>query len=303
MVPRAPRLVHLGRRRRAAEQLARRLRRLGLDARRASGRWYLHSFYPEQPDLDWRNPEVVAAMQDVLRFWLERGVGRLPHRRHRPAAEGPASCATTRRPRSRSGCRCARTRPSSRCIYSRNAPDTGDGARARSARRRATRSWSARSTCRARAGSPTSTTSTPCSRSSCSTRPGRRGALRAAIEATDAPARRAGLGALEPRLRPRWPRASARENARAAAMLLLTLPGPGVPLPGRRDRPGRGPGRRAALRPRRPRPPPPPDAVGRLAERRLHHRRALAAARRPGSSATSPTSATTRARCCRSCAS
>jgi alpha-glucosidase len=39
-----------------------------------SGRWYLHSFYPEQPDLDWRNPEVVAAMQDVVRFWLDRGV-------------------------------------------------------------------------------------------------------------------------------------------------------------------------------------------------------------------------------------
>jgi alpha-glucosidase len=37
------------------------------------GRYYLHSFYPEQPDLDWRNPAVVAAMQDVLRFWLERG--------------------------------------------------------------------------------------------------------------------------------------------------------------------------------------------------------------------------------------
>src|SRR3954454_16554448 len=36
--------------------------------------WYLHSFYPEQPDLDWRNPEVVAAMQDVIRFWLGRGV-------------------------------------------------------------------------------------------------------------------------------------------------------------------------------------------------------------------------------------
>jgi alpha-glucosidase len=36
--------------------------------------WYLHSFYPEQPDLDWRNPEVVAAMQDVVRFWLDRGV-------------------------------------------------------------------------------------------------------------------------------------------------------------------------------------------------------------------------------------
>jgi alpha-glucosidase len=36
--------------------------------------WYLHSFYPEQPDLDWRNPEVVEAMQGVVRFWLERGV-------------------------------------------------------------------------------------------------------------------------------------------------------------------------------------------------------------------------------------
>ncbi len=39
-----------------------------------TGRWYLHSFYPEQPDLDWRNPEVVAAMSDVVRFWIERGV-------------------------------------------------------------------------------------------------------------------------------------------------------------------------------------------------------------------------------------
>jgi len=39
-----------------------------------SGRWYLHSFYPEQADLDWRNPEVVSAMQSVVRFWLDRGV-------------------------------------------------------------------------------------------------------------------------------------------------------------------------------------------------------------------------------------
>jgi alpha-glucosidase len=36
--------------------------------------WYLHSFYPEQPDLNWRNPAVVEAMQDVVRFWLDRGV-------------------------------------------------------------------------------------------------------------------------------------------------------------------------------------------------------------------------------------
>jgi alpha-glucosidase len=40
---------------------------------RLGDRYYLHSFYPEQADLDWRNPEVVAAMQDVFRFWLERG--------------------------------------------------------------------------------------------------------------------------------------------------------------------------------------------------------------------------------------
>jgi alpha-glucosidase len=39
-----------------------------------SGRCYLHSFYPEQPDLDWRNPEVVEAMQGVVRFWFERGI-------------------------------------------------------------------------------------------------------------------------------------------------------------------------------------------------------------------------------------
>ncbi len=40
----------------------------------ASGQYYLHSFLKEQPDLDWRNPQVVQAMFDVLRFWLARGV-------------------------------------------------------------------------------------------------------------------------------------------------------------------------------------------------------------------------------------
>jgi alpha-glucosidase len=39
-----------------------------------TGQYYLHSFLPEQPDLDWNNPEVVAAMLDTLRFWLDRGV-------------------------------------------------------------------------------------------------------------------------------------------------------------------------------------------------------------------------------------
>jgi alpha-glucosidase len=40
----------------------------------ATDEWYLHSFLVPQPDLNWRNPEVVDAMHDVLRFWLERGV-------------------------------------------------------------------------------------------------------------------------------------------------------------------------------------------------------------------------------------
>jgi len=38
------------------------------------GQYYLHSFLKEQPDLNWRNPEVKAAMLDVLRFWFMRGV-------------------------------------------------------------------------------------------------------------------------------------------------------------------------------------------------------------------------------------
>src|SRR5262249_33205075 len=39
-----------------------------------TGQYYLHSFLAEQPDLNWRNPQVEAAMLDVLRFWLDRGV-------------------------------------------------------------------------------------------------------------------------------------------------------------------------------------------------------------------------------------
>ena len=36
--------------------------------------YYCHSFLKEQPDLNWRNPEVICAMHEVLRFWLRRGV-------------------------------------------------------------------------------------------------------------------------------------------------------------------------------------------------------------------------------------
>ena len=40
----------------------------------ATGQWYLHSFAPQQPDLNWDNPSLRAAMADVLRFWMRRGV-------------------------------------------------------------------------------------------------------------------------------------------------------------------------------------------------------------------------------------
>jgi alpha-glucosidase len=40
----------------------------------ATSQWYLHMFLAEQPDLNWENPDVVAAMHDTLRFWLDRDV-------------------------------------------------------------------------------------------------------------------------------------------------------------------------------------------------------------------------------------
>jgi alpha-glucosidase len=88
------------------------------------GRYYLHSFYPEQPDLDWRNPEVVAAMQRVLRWWLERGadgyridaIDRLlkdPQLRDDPPASEPFGLPLTE------------AEAELALTHSRNAPDTG----------------------------------------------------------------------------------------------------------------------------------------------------------------------------------
>ena len=39
-----------------------------------TGQYYYHAYLPDQPDVNWRNPQVEAAMLDVLRFWLDRGV-------------------------------------------------------------------------------------------------------------------------------------------------------------------------------------------------------------------------------------
>ncbi|HJQ00035.1 MAG TPA: glycoside hydrolase family 13 protein [Jatrophihabitans sp.] len=37
------------------------------------GQWYLHLFAPEQPDLNWENPEVSREFERILRFWMDRG--------------------------------------------------------------------------------------------------------------------------------------------------------------------------------------------------------------------------------------
>ena len=39
-----------------------------------TGQYYLHQFYPPQPDLNLRNPKVLHALFDVMRFWLAKGV-------------------------------------------------------------------------------------------------------------------------------------------------------------------------------------------------------------------------------------
>ena len=40
----------------------------------ATRQYYYHAFLDKQPDLNWRNPEVRAAIYEVMRFWLRRGV-------------------------------------------------------------------------------------------------------------------------------------------------------------------------------------------------------------------------------------
>ena len=41
------------------------------------GQWYLHLYDPGQPDWNWRNPDIPGLFEDVIRFWLDRGVAGL----------------------------------------------------------------------------------------------------------------------------------------------------------------------------------------------------------------------------------
>ncbi|UXY14644.1 alpha-amylase family glycosyl hydrolase [Chitiniphilus purpureus] len=47
---------------------------LAWEMHQPTGQYYLRTFLPQQPDLNWRNPAVQAAMHQVMRFWLDRGV-------------------------------------------------------------------------------------------------------------------------------------------------------------------------------------------------------------------------------------
>ena len=243
-------------------------------------------------------------MQDVLRFWIERGVDGFRARRDRPAGEGPGAARRPAGDASRSACRCSEAERARRSLTPATRPGTGEALAADPRGGRATRFWWARSTCRAPGAAPYLEHLDRCLRLRVAARAVGRGA-----PARGRSRRRRG--------RPGGPPGCCRtttsagsltrfgpENARAAAVLLLTLPGNGVPLPGRRDR------RRQTARARAP--PATAPAVTGSATRcsGTAHRRVASPSgepwlplRRSGAARTSRRSATTRARCSRSCAS
>jgi len=201
------------------------------------GRYYLHSFYPEQPDLNWRDPEVVAAMQQVLRFWLERGaegyridaIDRLlkdPELRDDPPASQPFGL-----PLSEDEAKLALTN-------SRNAPDTGvalakireacgDGFLVGEVYLPSAR-WQ-----------PYSDYFDAVFAFELLHSPWDAGSLRAAIDATT---RRPGAAwVMSNHDFGRLPTRFGDENARAAALLLLTLPGPAFLYQGDEIGQGEGP--------------------------------------------------------------
>ena len=197
-----------------------------------TGQYYYHAFLKEQPDLNWRNPRVREAMDDVLRFWLDRGVDgfrvdviwqlvkddQLRDNPLDPACRGQGP-RTRRRPCCRptrpTGPR--RLRSSRSCAGSSTSTTTG--------------SSSARSTCRSSGSSPTTaSTAGACTCRSTSSSCCCRGTPPAIVDAITSYER-----LLPPGGWPNWvlgnhdkPRIASRvgaAQARVAAMLLLTLRG------------------------------------------------------------------------------
>lgn len=139
------------------------------EASGAEGQWYLHMFTPEQPDLNWRNPAVAADFDQVLRFWLDRGVDgfridvaaglfkhpELPDSPTPRPTSGPAT-RSTRWPGTSPRCtRCGAT--GARCARSTRPATAMTGC------------WSARSPYGRRANRPRTSGPTNCTRRSSST--------------------------------------------------------------------------------------------------------------------------------------
>ena len=217
------------------------------------GQWYLHLFDSSQPDLDWRNPEVGDMFEEVLRFWLDRGVDGF----RVDVAHGLVKEESLR---------------------DQVVPDERSRRRARwwSGPRRTSRcGTSPRSTTSTAAGTACwrSTTATGCA----SPRPGPRrpSRWRATCATTRCSSRSTSTGCSPPGPPPRSPRSSRARSkrwpsvqaqptwvlsnhdvvrhatrygggavglarARAATLTMLALPGFGLPLPGRGARAGAG---------------------------------------------------------------
>ena len=91
--------------RRTAQQLAERVRRLGVDVRRRARPVLPHAYLRGQPDLDWRNPAVREAMLGVLRFWIDRGVDGFRVDALRQVLKDPSSATTRPTRTTAAGCR------------------------------------------------------------------------------------------------------------------------------------------------------------------------------------------------------
>ena len=61
-----------------------------------TNQYYYHFFYPQQPDLNWRNPAVKDAMFDVTRWWYDTRRRRIPPGCGRHAVRRSRTCTTIR---------------------------------------------------------------------------------------------------------------------------------------------------------------------------------------------------------------